>query len=199
MQTRLILASTSPTRAALLRSAGVEFDVVPARVDEDAIRAALSAEGVSPRDQADVLAEHKARRVASSQSGALVIGCDQILDLNGAVLSKPENIDAARSQLLALRDQTHRLFSAVVIYDDTGPVWRHVGEARLTMRNFSDAYLASYLRRAEDPQLKSVGVYQIESEGLRLFSRIDGDYFTILGLPLLPLLSYLGQRGIIET
>lgn len=191
----LILASASPTRAELLRRAGVPFEIRPARIDEPALRAALAAEGARPRDVADTLAEFKARKVSESAPGALVLGCDQVLELDGEIFGKPDTPDAARTQLLRLRGRTHRLLSAAVLYQDATPVWRHVGEARLTMRSFSDSWLESYLARNAAAAGNSPGGYRIEEEGVRLFSRIEGDHFTILGLPLVELLGYLTLRG----
>ncbi len=197
--TPLILASTSSIRAALLRNAGVEIEVLAARVDEEAIRAALEAEGATPRDLADALAEMKARKVAEKRADALVLGCDQVLEQGGKVFAKPESIDAARAQLQALRGKTHRLLSAAVLYEAGQPVWRHVGEVRLTMRAITDAYLEAYLARNWESIRHAVGAYKLEEEGVRLFTRIEGDYFNVLGLPLMALLDYLGQRGIIAT
>jgi septum formation protein len=195
----LVLASTSEIRAALLRNAGVEVQVMPARVDEEAIRAALEAEGARPRDVADTLAEMKARKVGDKMPEALVLGCDQVLDLSGAVLSKPESAEEARAQLRAMRGKAHKLLSAAVLYEAGKPVWRHVGEVRLTMRAVSDSYLDDYVARNWSSIRHAVGAYKLEEEGVRLFSRIDGDYFTVLGLPLMELLGYLGQRGFIAS
>jgi septum formation protein len=191
----ILLASTSPVRATLLRNAGLAFDTRPARIDEETIRTALEAEGATPRDIADALAEMKAARIAPRHPEALVIGCDQVLEFEGRALGKPATPEALRAQILALRGHTHRLLSAVVVYQDSRPLWRHVGVARLTMHAISDAYLDDYLSRNAADLMDSVGGYKLESEGVRLFSQIEGDYFTILGLPLLPLLSWLAVRG----
>lgn len=199
MQDRIILASSSQIRAQLLRSAGVECDVMPARVDEDSVKGALMAEEATPRDIADTLAEMKARKIAEKGQGGLVLGCDQVLSFKGKTLSKPETPDAARDQLLSLRAETHQLLSAAVIYEDLKPVWRHVGVARLTMRDFSEAYLDEYLDRNWDSIRWSVGGYKIEEEGIRLFRMVQGDTFTIQGLPLLELLSYLTLRGTLPS
>jgi len=193
--TRLILASASSSRRRMLVDSGVQVDCVPARVDEDTIRTALLAEGARPRDVADALAEMKARKVSERDGAAVVIGSDQVLEFQGELWGKPDERDAARAQLQRLRGQTHRLLSAVVVYEATKPVWRHVGEVRLTMRDFSDAFLDDYLARNWDSARHSVGAYKLEEEGVRLFSAVEGDYFTVLGLPLLPLLSYFGLRG----
>jgi len=195
----LRLASASAIRLNLLQAAGLDVTATAVRIDEDALRTALQADGASSRDIADTLAEMKARKLADREPTALVLGCDQVLDFNGIPWGKPVTPDAARSQLCALRGQTHRLFSALVLYDAQEPVWRHVGEVRLTMRNFTDSYLDAYLSRNWPDVASSVGGYKLEKEGARLFDRIDGDYFTTLGLPLLPLLGYLGQRGFIPA
>ena len=197
--TDIVLASGSEIRAQLLRRAGVPITVSPARIDEEAIRAALEAEDAKPRDIADTLAEMKSRKGSDKAPEALVIGCDQVLDLHGKVLAKPDSLDAARAQLRALRGQRHALLSAAVLYEAGRPVWRHVGVVRLVMRDFSDAYLEEYLARNWPGIGSSVGAYKLEEEGVRLFSRIDGDYFTVLGLPLIELLAYLGRRGIIAA
>lgn len=195
----IILASASTIRRQLLENAGVTVDALPARVDEDTIRAALQAEGAKHRDIADTLAEMKARKLAERHPSSLVIGSDQVLELDGEIWGKPETPDAARSQLERLRDRTHRLVSAVVLYDQAKPIWRHVEEASLTMRSFSDGFLDDYVARNWDDIRHSVGAYQLEREGARLFAAVDGNHFTILGLPLLPLLNYLSQRGFIPA
>lgn len=195
----LLLASASQTRIDMLRAAGVEIRAEAARIDEDQVRRALEAEGAHSRDVADALAEMKAAKLSDRYPEAFVLGADQELDLKGRIYAKPETPDEARDQLRALRGQTHKLLSAAVLYQGGQPQWRHVGEARLTMRDFSDAYLEDYLGRNWDRIRHSVGGYRLEEEGVRLFSSISGDHFTILGLPLLPLLSYLAQRGIIAA
>lgn len=194
----LILASGSSIRAELLRNAGIAFDVVVPRIDETAIKASLIPEGAKTRDIADTLAEMKARKVSQKFRSSWVIGCDQVLDLNGDILSKPTNQMDALSQLKSLRNTSHSLFSAAVIYLDGEPVWRHVGKVRLRMRNFSDAYLETYIERNWDQIRYSVGSYQLESEGVRLFSQVEGDFFHVLGLPLLEILNFLSMRGVIE-
>ena len=195
----LILASTSPTRQQLLQNAGLSIEVAPPRVDEEMIRDAMLAEQHRPRDIADALAEAKASRVSSKRPGVMVLGCDQVLDLDGELVSKPETPAQARAQLLAMRGCRHELLSAAVICEDGAPIWRHIGTARLTVRKFSDAWLDGYLERNWPDIAESVGAYKLESEGVRLFSRIEGDYFTILGLPLLDLLSFLTLRGDLPT
>ena len=197
MPPTLILASTSPTRLQMLRAAGLDPTPIAPRVDEASIRDALVAEGAGPRDIADTLAEMKARKVAEKHPLATVLGCDQVLSLDRQTYAKPETPDDARAQLRQLRGKTHKLLSAAVVYENAEPVWRHVAEARLTMHNFSEAYLDDYVTRNWDSVRHSVGGYKIEEEGVRLFSAIEGDHFTILGLPLLPLLAWLGTKGMI--
>ncbi len=195
----LILASASQIRLNLLLAAGLQVTACAARIDEETIRVGLQAANASPQDIADALAELKARKLADKNPSALVLGCDQVLALKDCVFAKPDTRDTARKQLQDLRGQTHRLVSAAVLYDHARPIWRHVSVASLTMRAVTDAYLEEYLDRNWLSAQHSVGVYKLEEEGVRLFSKVEGDYFTVLGLPLLPLLGYLGQRGFIAT
>ena len=195
----IILASSSDIRAQLLRNAGIRFEVEKPRLDEEAIKAALLAEDVGPRDLADALAEGKAVKVSGKRPGALVLGCDQVLEHEGEVLSKPESPEAARDQIGRLRGGRHRLLSAAVIAENGKPIWRHVGVVRLQMRQVSDAYLDDYITRNWDSIRWAVGSYKLEEEGVRLFSRIEGDYFNVLGLPLLELIAYLVETGDIDA
>ena len=195
----IILASGSDIRSQLLRNAQVPFTVIVPRVDEDTIRESLLAEGTTPRDVADALAEAKATKVSIKHPRALVIGCDQVLDFRGEILTKPHGIEDARTQLTGLRGNRHSLLSAVVICCEGRPIWRHIGQVRLTMRGFSDGYLESYLGRNWDSIQHAVGAYKLEEEGVRLFSRVEGDYFNVLGLPLLELLAYLTLSGDIKA
>lgn len=199
MASPIILASASPSRAAMLHAARVEFTQCPARIDEAAIRAALADDGATPRDIADALAEFKAVKVSDRNRDSLVIGSDQTLDLDGVVLSKPLGLEEARAQIAQLRGRSHKLFSAVVIAQGGRPIWRHVGQARLTMRAVSESYLDAYLARNWPEIAGSVGGYHIEGEGIRLFSAVDGPWPVILGMPLLEILGYLAQRGDIAS
>lgn len=190
-----ILASGSTIRATLLRNAGVTFTTQIARVDEDMIRRSLEAEQASPRDVADALAEMKAQKVARQNDGALVLGCDQVLAFKRQIVSKADTPEQAIDLLKDMRGQQHQLLSAAVLYEDNKPIWRHVGQTRLHMRDASDGYISDYVARNWDDIRHCVGCYQLEGEGARLFHRIEGDYFNVLGLPLLELLSYLTLRG----
>ena len=193
----IILASGSTIRQTLLTNAGVTFATEVARIDEEAIRAALQAEGANPVDIADALADAKARKISIKNPDALVIGCDQILSVSNEMLSKPLDIADAKQQLKLLNGKTHKLLSAAVIYLGGQPQWRHVGTVRMHMRRCTDEYLTDYLQRNWDSVRESVGCYKLEEEGVRLFSRVEGDYFTVLGLPLTELLGYLTTRGVL--
>ena len=196
MAQRLVLASASPFRKALLANAGLSFDIEPATVDERAIEETL--DGVEAEDIALILAEAKAQDVSERKPGALVIGSDQTLSLGGDVFHKPANMDEARRRLLALSGRTHELNSAVVLAKDGETIWRHVSVARLTMRKLDPAFIGRHLSNVGDQVLSSVGAYQLEGEGIQLFERFEGDYFTIVGLPMLPLLAQLRELGAID-
>ncbi|WP_281967112.1 Maf family protein [Roseovarius nanhaiticus] len=199
MAVRIILASQSPIRRDLLTRAGIPHEVQPARVDEDALKSALLAEEAPPRDIADALAELKAQKISERIPDALVIGCDQVLAFDGDLLSKPANPEEARTQLGRMRGTVHRLISAAVICEGGRPIWRHVGVVQMQMRDVSNDYLDDYIARNWDSIRHSVGAYKLEEEGVRLFQRITGDHFHVLGLPLLELISFLAIRGEIKA
>ncbi len=199
MSAPLILASGSEIRATLLANARLDFEVLPARIDESALRAGLEAEEATPRDVADALAEYKARKVGGKRPEALVLGCDQVAAFKGTILSKPETPEVACEQLALLSGQTHHLMSAAVIYHHNEPIWRHVGLVRMTMRSLSAGYIESYVARNWDSIRHSVGAYKLEEEGVRLFTQIEGSYFNVLGLPLTELISYLILKGDLES
>ena len=195
MARQIILASGSAIRGQMLSNAGIAFEAIVPRVDEEMIKIALQAEKATPRDIADALAETKAPKIGGKHPDKLVIGCDQVLDFDGQILSKPQTPEEAREQLKALRGKRHSLLSAVVVYHELEPLWRHVGQVRLYMRDISDSYLNEYVDRNWPSLQSSVGGYKLEEEGVRLFSRIEGDYFTILGLPLIEMINYLTASG----
>ena len=195
MAQNFILASGSAIRTQLLRQAAVDHTVEVPRIDEAMIKESLVSEAASPRDIADTLAEMKARKISEKHAGALVLGADQVLEHRGTLLSKPANPADAVDQLRSLRGDRHSLLSAAVICEDGKPIWRHVGQVRLRMRDASDAYIDDYVSRNWDSIRHAVGSYKLEEEGVRLFSHIDGDYFNVLGMPLLELLNYLTLRG----
>ena len=191
----LILASASPSRRQLLASAGLAFTVEPSGIDEDEITRSLGSKA-APQELASTLAEMKAVKVSGRRPEAFVIGADSTLACNGRLFDKPPTLEAARKQLQALRGQTHELFSSVVVARGGQRLWHWSERARLTMRQMNDGFIDAYLGRAGADVLSSVGAYQLEGLGAHLFTRVDGDYFTILGLPLLPLLSFLAGHGI---
>jgi septum formation protein len=199
--TCVILASGSRTRRTVLEAAGLEFEVVPSGVDERAIQEALLADDgpIDPADLAEVLARAKAEEVSRRNPEALVIGADQVLALEGEALVKAADFDAAREILLRLRGRTHQLHSAIALAERGDATWTFVDTTHMTMRQFSIEFLGQYLARVGALALDSVGAYQIEGLGIQLFERIDGDYFTILGVPLLPLLAELRSRRIVAT
>lgn len=197
--TKVILASQSAARAQMLAAAGLDVTPVAAAVDEDAIKRGMEAEGHPPRDIADALAETKALKISRKHPEALVLGADQVLVCEGRMFDKPGSLAAARAQLEALRGKPHELLSAAVIAEGGRPVWRHIGRVRLRMRPFSDAFLDDYLAAEGDQLCASVGAYRLEGPGVQLFSSVEGDYFTVLGLPLLQTLDYLRIRGALTT
>jgi septum formation protein len=198
MAEKLILASGSPFRKAMLVNAGIDVEAVPAEIDERAVEAPLQDTGVSPEDVAAILAEAKAMEVSERRPGALVLGCDQTLSLGDRLFHKPADMEGARRHLLALSGMTHQLNSAAVLVRNGEVLWRHVGIANLTMRQLDPAFIGRHLARVGDKALSSVGAYQIEGEGIQLFEKVEGDHFTIVGLPLLPLLAELRRLGAID-
>jgi septum formation protein len=194
----IVLASKSAARRAVLAGAGVPFEVAVAGVDEEAVKASLLAEGASPRDVADALAELKAIRVSRAKDG-FVVGSDQTLELDGRLYDKADDLETARERLKLLRGRPHKLHSAVVVAKDGAPIWRDLSTATLTMRDFSDDFLEAYLAAEGPAALGSVGCYRLEGPGAQLFSAIEGDYFAILGLPLLGLLDFLRQHGALAS
>lgn len=196
--TGVVLASTSVVRAGLLRAAGIAFTVEDSGVAEISLKDKLLSAGAGPGEIAGVLAEAKAIAVSSRRPG-WVIGADQTLDLNGALFDKARDLAEARARLDLLRATTHELHAAVVVAEGGVPIWGEVVTSRLTMRSFSDDFLDDYLARNGEAALSSVGCYHLEGEGVQLFDRIEGDYFAILGLPLLGLLACLRDRGAVSA
>ncbi|MFN3625084.1 MAG: Maf family protein [Hyphomicrobium sp.] len=197
----IVLASGSRARREMMAAAGVPFTVQAADVDEPAIRARLFRDDkhIGPKKVAEVLAIAKAEDVSSKRKGSVIIGADQVLALDDELLSKASSIESARETLQRLRGRTHELHSAVAFAEEGKANFTHVATARLTMRDFSDGFLDDYLTRAADRVTQTVGAYELEGLGIQLFEQIEGDYFTILGLPLLPVLAELRWRGIVAT
>ncbi|MDR3530085.1 MAG: Maf family protein [Rhodopila sp.] len=195
----LVLASQSASRRELLQSAGLIFSAHPAHIDEAGIKQSARAEGASVADVAVLLAEMKAARVSARISDALVIGADQILVCDGVWFDKPASAEQAREHLLFLRGKTHELVTSIVCTRAGARLWHHIAGPRLTMRSFSDAFLAEYLKAEGDAVTETVGAYRLEGLGVHLFDRIEGDHSAILGLPLLPLFGFLRQHGVLAS
>ena len=193
---RIILASGSAIRRQIMEGAGLNFEVITKPVDEGAIKESMLAESARLRDIADALAEAKAMRVSRIEPG-LVIGADQIMVMDEQLYDKPVSMEAARERLLSMRGKVHYLLGAVVICENGVPVWRHMAKTKLSMREFSEAFLDDYLQEEGEQILSSVGAYRFEGRGAQLFSHVDGDFFSFLGLSLLPVLDYLRIRGAI--
>lgn len=196
MSAPVVLASKSAARRQLLQGAGVPFEAAVSGVDEDAVKIAMLAEGAGARDVADALAEVKALKLSRTRP-EFIVGADQTLEFEGQLYDKVGTLDAARERLRAMRGKPHKLHSAVVVAKDGAPIWREMATATLTMRPFSDAFLEAYLEQEGAHALDSVGCYRLEGPGAQLFSEIEGDYFAILGLPLLGLLDLLRRHGVI--
>lgn len=195
----VILASASSSRANLLRSAGINFESIPANIDEDSVKAFLKAEGASAIQCAETLAELKAVKISQRHVDALVIGADQMLECNGKWFDKPADMDGAKLHLEALRGRSHTLATSVVVALNGSRIWHFNAVPSLTMRDFTDAFADEYLELVGDAALSSVGAYQLEGRGIQLFSGVSGDFFSILGLPLLELISFLRAHNVATT
>lgn len=195
----IILATASTARAALFKSIGLDPICMPARIDEAAVKSSMLADDAPHRDIADTLAETKAAKIALRYPTDIVIGADQVLSAQGRLFDKAKDLAELRDQLTFLRGKTHQLISAVVAYEENKPVWRHIGIVRLTMRDFSDGFLETYLSESGSGLLDTVGGYKIEENGAALFNHIEGDYFSILGIPFLEVLAFLRTRGLVST
>jgi len=195
----LVLASASATRARLLAAAGLEVACQPAAIDEQSLKASLKAEGATPAQVAETLAELKAQRISAKLPGVMVIGADQMLSCNEVWFDKPPDRDHAAAQLRALSGKTHQLWSAVCVLRNGSRLWHHNASARLTMRRLSDDFIEAYLAASGPAVLGSVGAYQLEGLGAQLFAKVEGDFFGILGLPLLPLLDFLRSNKVVPS
>ena len=197
--TKLILASASISRFNMMQNAGLKFEVIPANVDERLLETANLHLNQSPDEIALMLAEKKSQTVSSSRKTELIIGADQVLSMDGKIFHKPSGYDEAKIQLEKLSGNIHTLHSAVACVQNGQTVWKHVAKAHLYMRNFSSRFIKNYLHAVDDGVLRNVGCYQLEGLGIQLFEKIDGDFFTILGLPMLQLLAFLRKQGVIES
>ena len=198
MTTDIILASKSKVRALLLKNAGLSFVSVDAAIDEEQLKLSYIDAGYTPRDVADVLADMKAKKLSNRYQNQLVIGCDQILSFREQIISKAKNTNDLVHQLKVLEGNEHIVYSASVVYINNRPEWRFIGSANMTMRNLSDDFILKYVEDNWNTIQHSVGGYEIESSGASLFSKIDGDYFSVLGIPILQLIDYLINRGVIK-
>ena len=198
MATHIILASASDMRSRMLFNADIEHEVIPARIDEEMIKASLISEGITPREMAEALAEQKGKKISQKYPHAFVIGSDQVLDFQGNACSKSSSRECLVELLLKLCGKEHTLYSAAVIYQGGYPIWRHIGKATLAMRNLSPRYIRDYVLSEWENVRHCVGGYKIEDKGLRLFDKIDGDYFAVLGLPLLEMVRFLDVNGTVK-
>ena len=199
MSLQIVLASSSSIRSTMLKNAGVAHEVLVAKIDEDSVKNTMLAENSPHRDIADTLADMKARKASLLRPESYVLGCDQVLSFEGSLYSKPETKQDLENQLKDMQGKTHQLISAVVIYKDMQPIWRYVGLVKLLMRTVSDDTIHKYVDANWDSAKYSVGGYEIERRGIQLFEKIDGDYFCILGIPLLEVISFLMVRGVLES
>jgi septum formation protein len=199
----IVLASRSPVRAHLLKAAGVSFDLEAADIDEDAIRSQMRHSAAEGEDlalsAAKSLAREKAKKISQLRPQALVLGADQTLSCEGRLFEKPASLEAAREELMSLRGKAHHLYIAIAAMRAGAPVWQHSESVRLVMRDFSDRFLDDYLAAEGMRLLSYVGAYALEGRGSQLFRRVEGDYFSVLGLPLLPLLAFLRAEGELPT
>lgn len=194
----LILASASTIRRDMLQNAGLTVEVMPSRVDEESVKLSMKAEERTPRDIADALAELKALKLSNKIPEAFVLGADQVLVFENQIFDKPKTLDQAKEHLRALSGKTHTLLSAAVIAQGGKPIFRHIGQARLTMRPLSDIFLDEYVASEKDDLLTTVGAYKLEGRGSQLFAKVEGDYFSVLGLPLLEILGFMRARKVIR-
>ncbi|MDA9990469.1 Maf family protein [Paracoccaceae bacterium] len=199
MSMQLVLASSSLARSRVLNNAGVVHEILSPQIDEDSVKVAMLADGYSHRDIADKIADMKARKVSLQRAESYVLGCDQVLSFAGSLYSKPETKFNLETQLRDMSGKTHQLISAAVIYKDMQPIWRHVGVATLSMDSLSGSVIEKYVEKNWDTVKFCVGGYEIERRGVQLFNEIQGDYFCILGLPLLEIINFLKVRGVLES